>query len=656
MPRPKGGIDSANTRHQVRSQQMNVKRQLGSLVAAAALLSAAPAEATEWFVAAGASGTGTSSAPFGRIQDALNVAQPGDTITVGPGTYSEALRTMRGGVMGQTIRLRTSGPRGSAVVTTGAATVLRVTHPFVEVEGLVIDGQFGLFDTVLVSSAAESFTLRNVEVRRSTKDLIDMAGPINVLIDNCLIHSALNAAGGRTDAHGIAAGPARNLTIRATEIHTFSGDGFQIDPGRSAPGWTGVTIERSRIWLAPLPAPTNGFAAGVVPGENAVDTKTNPAYGRATITIRDTIASGFRNGLITNMAAFNLKENIEATLDGITVYDSEIAFRNRGPGVNGGARVTVKNAVVYNTLTAFRYEDNIELLNVWNSTIGANVTRAFQAASSSSTGLNVRNLLVLGALPSVATDPSNRAVGAESFVNAAVHNYMPAPGSPAIDAGAAIPQVTADRAGTARPQGKAYDIGAYETAASTPTSPAGGDAVIHAAHAVSVQGAWQFVDDATAASGRRLWHPDQGLRYAAVPTPVHYFEVTAWVEAGKPYRVWLRGKAQNNLNVNDAASLQFSSSVDRGAPAYRIGTYHAIRIGIEACAGCGLADWGWQTTLWTPTMLGPTVTFAQSGLETIRVLTYEDGLSIDQIVLSPSTYLTNAPGAPKQDATILPVQ
>jgi hypothetical protein len=31
----------------------------------------------------------------------------------------------------------------------------------------------------------------------------------------------------------------------------------------------------------------------------------------------------------------------------------------------------------------------------------------------------------------------------------------------------------------------------------------------------------------------------------------------------------------------------------------------------------------------------------------------EDGLAIDQIVLSPQTYLNNAPGATKNDTTIL---
>jgi hypothetical protein len=434
-----------------------------ALAAAICALIAQPAAAADWFVAAGAAGTGTSLSPFGRIQDALNAAQPGDTIIVRPGTYNEGLTTIRNGTPALPITLRSEGQRGSVVVTR-SGRVLTVNHAYVVVAGLVLDGQYGANDTVRISSGGSNLVFRDNEVRRSTLDLIDMGGPSNVLIEDCLIHHALNAAGGRTDAHGIVAGPVRNLTIRNSEVHTFSGDGFQVDPGRSSPGWSGVTIEGVRFWLAPLPAPENGFPAGTVTGENAIDTKASASLPRATLTIRNTTASGFRNGLITNMAAFNLKENIAATVDRITVFDSEIAFRLRGGGSGtAGAWVTLTNAVVYDVLTAYRYEDNIQNLRIWNNTVGRGVTRTFQAASSNRTGLDVRNLLVLGTRPAeAASSSSNLAVTEQAFVNAAAHDYRLAAGALAIDAGVTLPEVAVDRMGVARPVGSYYDVGAYE--------------------------------------------------------------------------------------------------------------------------------------------------------------------------------------------------
>ena len=53
-------------------------------------------------------------------------------------------------------------------------------------------------------------------------------------------------------------------------------------------------------------------------------------------------------------------------------------------------------------------------------------------------------------------------------------------------------------------------------------------------------------------------------------------------------------------------------------------------------------------------MLGPLVYFSTTGTQRIRIQTREDGLSIDQIVLSSATFLNAAPGALKNDSTIVP--
>ena len=74
---------------------------------------------------------------------------------------------------------------------------------------------------------------------------------------------------------------------------------------------------------------------------------------------------------------------------------------------------------------------------------------------------------------------------------------------------------------------------------------------------------------------------------------------------------------------------------------------------IEQCDRCGLDGWGWQDNGFGANVLGPLVYFAKTGPQTIRVLIREDGVSLDQIVLSPSAFLTKAPGAPTRDTTIL---
>jgi len=52
-------------------------------------------------------------------------------------------------------------------------------------------------------------------------------------------------------------------------------------------------------------------------------------------------------------------------------------------------------------------------------------------------------------------------------------------------------------------------------------------------------------------------------------------------------------------------------------------------------------------------VLGPVVYFTTTGPQRLRIQTREDGLGIDQVVLSPGRYLSQAPGQLKNDTTIL---
>ncbi|HEV3485889.1 MAG TPA: phosphatidylserine/phosphatidylglycerophosphate/cardiolipin synthase family protein, partial [Vicinamibacterales bacterium] len=181
-----------------------------------------------------------------------------------------------------------------------------------------------------------------------------------------------------------------------------------------------------------------------------------------------------------------------------------------------------------------------------------------------------------------------------------------------------------------------------------PTGEAGeGDIVLYAADAPVVSGLWTKILDGSAAGGARMTHPDAaaGKISRALAAPTNYFELTFDAEAGRPYRLWLRGLAHRDSWANDSVFVQFSNSVDQnGAPVWRMGTTSATEVNLEDCSGCGLAGWGWQDNGYGANALGPLVYFASGGTQRLRVQTREDGLAIDQIVLSPVDYVTTAPG------------
>ena len=180
------------------------------------------------------------------------------------------------------------------------------------------------------------------------------------------------------------------------------------------------------------------------------------------------------------------------------------------------------------------------------------------------------------------------------------------------------------------------------------------DVVLYASETSAKAGNWVVEPDATAAGGARIRYPDAGgpKLTTAFANPTHYFETTFTAQAGVAYRLWMRGKADANSTNNDSAFVQFSGSVtSTGTPVFRIGTTDATMFNLEECTGCGLGAWGWNDNLFGG--LGPLIYFAASGTQTIRVQLREDGLAIDQIVLSPQRYLNTAPGANKNDNTIL---
>jgi hypothetical protein len=182
------------------------------------------------------------------------------------------------------------------------------------------------------------------------------------------------------------------------------------------------------------------------------------------------------------------------------------------------------------------------------------------------------------------------------------------------------------------------------------------EVVLYAGDATVVSPGWARTADAAAAGGVRLQNANAGAPkiVPALADPADYFELTFRADAGRPYRLWIRGRATGNNWANDSVHVQFSDSVTAGdAPAYRIGTASSTEVNLEDCSSCGLAGWGWQDNGYGAGVLGPEIRFATTGMHTIRIQVREDGIGIDQIVLSASRYLSVKPGALKNDGVVL---
>ncbi|MFO0631847.1 MAG: choice-of-anchor Q domain-containing protein [Nannocystaceae bacterium] len=418
-------------------------------------------------------GDGSAGAPLQQIQEGLALAQPGDVVHVAPGSYAP-ITTVRAGTADAPIQVIADRSRTAIVQADG--TGLSFDHDYHRFEGLVVDGAYGSGDLVR-GGGGNHIAFVDVEVRRAGSDCIDLRTASDILIEDSEIHHcvALDGGGAVQDSHGVTGDSVFDLTIRNTDIGMISGDCVQMSPARLP--WGNLLIESSVLWTAPLDDADAGVPVGTPIGENAFDSKVGDALdgngANPTVVIRDTIVHGFE-GFISNQAAFNIKEAVDATIERVTVYDSELGFRLRGP-----ALARVRNAVIHDVDNAVRYEDGITGVELSNVTLGGGITgeRFEDGGGGGWSGASVENLLVLdGALPPDAAPGSSLSVGPEAFVDAAAHDYHLVEGAAAIDAGVALAAVADDRDGIARPYGAGYDVGAYEWDPDAGADTTGGDA------------------------------------------------------------------------------------------------------------------------------------------------------------------------------------
>jgi hypothetical protein len=279
-----------------------------------------------------------------------------------------------------------SGPIGAPPDARRVKT-LRIDQPGVY-ENILVDGDWVEQD--LVQIHADNVVLRNCTIRYGRRDGVEVYGR-NVVIENCHIHHLIAGtyrAAKNIDAHGITGRPL-HLVVRNTEISHVSGDALQFDPSRKAEpyGWDDVLVDHCFLWTGPLERDYGTYRQGEIPGENAFDSKVSPQGPRARVTLRHTLMKGWGHGAITNGAALNLKEKVQAVVEQCVLVDCDIAFRCRGAGRDtSSAWVTARDCTVYRTARAFRLESKVENVKISGLALGEGVERAFDQAGGAGDG------------------------------------------------------------------------------------------------------------------------------------------------------------------------------------------------------------------------------------------------------------------------------
>jgi endo-1,3-1,4-beta-glycanase ExoK len=180
------------------------------------------------------------------------------------------------------------------------------------------------------------------------------------------------------------------------------------------------------------------------------------------------------------------------------------------------------------------------------------------------------------------------------------------------------------------------------------------DVVLYASRAQTKAGAWTVVADSTAAGGYAMANPDLGAPTItkSLAQPVNYFELAFPAYSGTAYHLWIRGKSAEDSINNGSVFAQFSDSVtSSGSATHRIGTTSGMTLILQRCTASKVQAWGWTDNGWCD--LGANIFFQNTGTHTVRIQVRQNGLSIDQIVLSPQNYVSTPPGKTMNDTIIL---
>ncbi|HRN70866.1 MAG TPA: right-handed parallel beta-helix repeat-containing protein, partial [Candidatus Woesebacteria bacterium] len=425
------------------------------------------------------SNNGSIIQPWLTLKYAMEAAQPGDTIILRGGSYTyENFEIINGGTSGNPITVK-NYPGETPLFDNGLSFELFGADWWI-IEGLEVSNNTGDYVIELTSNADHNI-IRSLYIHDSASyGIAHQLGSYNRYEQNRFEHIVSSSFTG-DDLHGIEILAGDNNTVKNNTFHNVSGDGIQLTYSCS------YTLNNTLI-------ENNAFSTSndtefPVPGcgENGVDIKC-PKGGTV---VKNNTFHGFRHAR-NNCASGADGEAIvihqgaeKVTIDSNTFYDN-----NRHITALQSDDITIRNNVMYDTVesdTQWCYDTAINIYEtsgptgifVYNNTIVN--TRNFLCGYNSE-NIHFKNNLIYNSSSSTDTNmnsvvdaayngwftvsnPLSRETDTTGtdpkFVNALSNNYRLLSSSKAIDTGFNL-DIPIDFAGTTRPQGNRYDLGAFE--------------------------------------------------------------------------------------------------------------------------------------------------------------------------------------------------
>jgi hypothetical protein len=347
-----------------------------------------------------------------------------------PGSLDAPFKTIARGISaapsGSLLYIR-EGTYNEALSVSKALTIA----PYNE-ETVILDGQKTRSDGIRISAA--NVTIFGLFVWNFTQNAVYISSANNVTIDGLTIYIP--------SGRGIFAQESSGLIIRGNAITTTTNSASQTD-GIYSQRNASPLFENNNIVISNTDA--NGHDDGIQSYQD-----TSAVFSGNYVEQRNSKVSNAQGiYATTGYGLFKFYNNV---INLTNAQSNALSFR-RLPSLGGTGNVEIVGNTVYGVRPYH---------GIWVTEVDAPVVRNNISYTPNGVALTLSGSTT-GVSNNLTTDPR--------FVNIANNDFHLAAGSPAIDKGVTLPApYNIDKDGVSRPQGSAFDIGAYEFTSGAPVT------------------------------------------------------------------------------------------------------------------------------------------------------------------------------------------